>query len=302
MRSWILALVCLCGGGTASAQSFNVDFGHAGSAPSSEYAAAGQAGVWNVIGVLPAFERAPLVDRQGQTGNVSLYMFGGSSLSILDVDDPGTQGQDAALIDDMLIGLNDPVDVCLWFEGLAPGEYEILTYALTPGEPGRSCRVRVDAAAQPEAMIGGAWPGAFSEGLTHARHTVVTASGTIGFHSGLYGGYFQSGINAVQVRPTASLGVGPSPFNEGIGLRAHPNPARGVQWLAPSGPGAVTGRVEILDLGGRRVWTGALAETGAVRWDGRDSWGRRLPPGIYDARWTDSSGQVSASVRLVRLD
>jgi hypothetical protein len=47
-------------------QSFNIDFGPADSAPAADYAAAGIAGTWNAIGVLPPFQRAPLVDVTGQ--------------------------------------------------------------------------------------------------------------------------------------------------------------------------------------------------------------------------------------------
>ena len=48
------------------AQSVNIDFGPAGSAPSATCAGVGLAGTWNSIGVLPHFVRAPLVGLKGQ--------------------------------------------------------------------------------------------------------------------------------------------------------------------------------------------------------------------------------------------
>lgn len=110
----------------AQGQSFNIDFGPAASAPPDSYAAAGVPGTWNTIGVLPGWERAPLVGLDGQPTPAMIYMFG-TSMSMLAVDDPAISGDDEALMDDMLIGLCDPVDVCVWVENLAEGDYEVIT-------------------------------------------------------------------------------------------------------------------------------------------------------------------------------
>lgn len=289
---------------SASAQSFNIDFGAAGSAPASTYGAAGSPGVWNVIGVLPGFSRTPLVDLQGAAGSVELYMYGGSSLALLAVDDAGTQGDDAALMDDMLIGSNDPVDVCVWIDGLEPGEYEVLTYALTPGESTRECRVRVDFADQGETMIGGPWPGQMTEGTTHARHTVTSGNGRIGLHSGLYNGYLQSGINGVQVRPTALLGVEATRPRDAWRLVASPDPGRSTQWLVFSGPPTPGGSVIIHDVSGRAVWSAAVDAAAAetrIAWPGVDLAGGRIAPGVYVAHWRDREGRRLASRRLARV-
>lgn len=298
------ALIGLAIATSASAQSFNIDFGSAGSTPAATYGAAGSIGTWNVIGVLPAFERHSLVDTQGNLGSAQIYMFGGSSLSILVVDDPGTSGEDAALLDDMLIGLNDPVDVCVWIEGLELGEYEVITYALTPGEPARGCRVVVDFANQGADTIGGVWPGQMLVGTTHARHTVTTTNGRIGLHSGLYNGFFQSGINGVQVRPTALLGVGPASRGGSQALMAAPNPASAAQWLSFSGALPSGGSVSIHDVTGREVWSSdlqAVSGGGRIAWSGRDAAGQRVAPGVYLARWRDGDGRTLASARLARV-
>ncbi len=180
------------------AQAFNVDFGPPGSTPSSAYAAAGVPGVWNSIGLLDPWVRSPLVDVNGVATGAQIYMYGCDDL--YSFDDPLTTGDHASLIDDMLISFNSPVDACVWVEGLPNGLYEVLIYALTPGNASQTHRVRVDNAAQGPIWIGGAWPGAHQLDLTYARHTVAIAGGVIGLHSGLYGASITSGINGIQVR------------------------------------------------------------------------------------------------------
>jgi hypothetical protein len=80
-----------------------------------------------------------------------------------------------------------------------------------------------------------------------------------------------------------------------------PNPARGPVRLALELPRAGAARVEVLDLGGRRVRTlhsgAAPAGTLALSWDGADERGRALSAGLYFIRAI--SGGESAQVRLV---
>ena len=104
------------------------------------------------------------------------------------------------MMDDMLLSFNNPVDACIWVENLAGGTYEVTIYALTPNDPERLCRVRVDFASPGPIMVGGSWPGAHQPGVTYGRFTVtIAAGGTIGLHSGLFGGNIQSGINGIQI-------------------------------------------------------------------------------------------------------
>ncbi|MFM9994603.1 MAG: hypothetical protein ACKVU4_02255 [Phycisphaerales bacterium] len=184
----------------ARAQAFNIDFGPAGSAPSASYAAAGVAGAWNPVPLLEPWLRTPLVSVSGAASTAQLYMFGCDSSFA--ADDPLTLGDDGALMDDMLISFNSPVDACIWVEGLPNGTYEVLTYAMTPGLPTELHRVRVDNATTGPVMIGGAWPGTHVECVTYARHTVTITGGVIGLHSGLWGANITSGINGIQVRRT----------------------------------------------------------------------------------------------------
>ena len=294
-----LPLLLVSSASPLSAQSINIDFG-AGSIPADSYAAAGGAGRWNLIGVLPPYERAPLVDITGSPTAANIYMYGGTQL--LQFDNPATSGDDGALMDDMLIGQNDPVDECLWIENLVNDDYEVLIYAMTPDDPARMCRVRVDDATPGPVNVGGAWPGAQRRGVTYERFVLHTTGGLIAFHSGLYGGYFQSGMNGVQIRPLSTTSVG-SGLAPGAGLRILPNPSRGTESVEFAlASGMPRGRLELFDTGGRLLWTKVLDEGGSQRWDGHDLGGRAVPSGVLLARWSDLANRSSQIVkRIVRL-
>lgn len=190
------ALLALAPG--ALAQSFNIEFGNGLGAPSDEYPAAGLPGRWNTFAVLPSGQRRPLVALDAGATNARIYNIGGSSL--LAHDNPATSGDDEKLLDEMLLSFNNPVDACIFFEGLQNGRYEVLMYAITPNDPTRTCSTRVDNAATGPTLIGGAWPGFHARGTSFSRHYVTVTNGTAGTHSGVFGGNFQSGINAIQLR------------------------------------------------------------------------------------------------------
>jgi hypothetical protein len=199
----------------AFSQSVNIEFGTAGTAPSSNYGAAGLAGFWNNYELLPAWQRFPVKDLSGASGAVEIYQYGISTM--LFHDNPATNGDDEALLDDMAISYNNPVDACVWIDHLLPGRYEVLIYAMTPNNPALQSRCRVDNATTGPVMVGGQWTGAHIEGITYSKHTVIISDGLIGLHSGLYGGVIQSGINGLQLKHFGSpfdltveqLSVGP---------------------------------------------------------------------------------------------
>jgi hypothetical protein len=291
----------------AQSQAVNVDFGDAESAPATTYAGVGNAGTWNTIGVLPPGQRASLVGLDGAPIAMRIYGVGGSAMLVH--DDAATSGDDAALLDDMLIGFNNPLDVCIWFEAMTEGEYEVITYALTPGTASLQSRVRVDDATPGPIMVGGAFGGSHVEGVTYARHVVQTIDGKIGLHSGLYGGLIQSGMNGIQLRPVPPVGVGdPGFLGARIGVRsAQPNPARAAQRLevvVPAGEGNAGPELQVIDARGRIVHRRAI-ETGTqwVEWDGSDPGGRAVPAGLYFARVVSGAGGgiVGATAKLVRI-
>ena len=115
MLNWTIPAILLAFAGPVSAQSYNIEFGAIGSAPPDTFAAAGQAGVWNTFQVLPSGVTFPMVDTDGVSAGATIRNIGGTQL--LNSDDPATSGDDELLMDDMLIGFNDPVDVCIFMNG-----------------------------------------------------------------------------------------------------------------------------------------------------------------------------------------
>jgi flagellar hook assembly protein FlgD len=69
-------------------------------------------------------------------------------------------------------------------------------------------------------------------------------------------------------------------------------------WRSPGGAGA---RIELFDVGGRRVREIPLpaAPDGVTEWNGRDHDGNLVPAGIYLARLI--SGSFHAQARVVLL-
>ncbi len=200
----IAPLLALLAASPSLAQSINIDFGTPGTGPSAAYAGAGRHGVWNVIGVMPTSLRFNLVGRDGQPVSATVYNIGGSSL--LTHDKPTTTGDDEALLDDMFLSFNNPIDLCLFFENLNSGVYEVITYAQTPDNPMLLSRVRVDNANPGPVMVGGDWLGGHFELNTFSRHTVTVTNGRLNPHSGLQGSLTQSGMNGIQL-----LFLGPCP-------------------------------------------------------------------------------------------
>jgi len=299
-RSIAVAVFCWVLPAVATAQSLNVDFG-AAEVPSAAYSAVGFSGTWNAVGVLPPAQRAPLVGLDGQSVPAKIYMIGGTGL--LETDDPLTSGDDQALLDDMLTGLNNPLDVCVWFESLENGDYEVILYAMTPNDASLESRVRVDFATPGPTMVGGEWPGFHEAGVTYATFAVTVTDGTIGLHSGLPGGEIQSGLNGIQLRSLSSTGVGMGPVERSPGIRGvFPNPGREAQVLELVTTGRGSEQVQIWDVAGRLVWSRALAGlpegTTRVEWDGRNLAGRRVPASVYFVRM--SGGGTAAKV--IRVD
>jgi hypothetical protein len=286
--------------GTAGAVSYNIDFGSPETAPSSAYAGVGEAGAWNTLGVMPSSVRFSLVDTEGNDLGVEIYNVGGTDLLV--ADDPGTSGDDEALMDEMFIGFNDPIDVCLWVDGLEPGLYEVITYAMTPDDPSVVSPVRVDDGTPGIVDVQGPWPGGHEEGITYARHVIDLPGGTIGLHSGELGGEFQSGVNGIQINRLPSVAVPPADLQGIRVLGAHPNPARARQGIDLVLGEAGAGTLDVVDVTGRVVWRRPLAGLDAgphtLVWDGRDLRGRSVAPGVYLVR-VPGEGR---GARLVRLD
>jgi photosystem II stability/assembly factor-like uncharacterized protein len=86
-----------------------------------------------------------------------------------------------------------------------------------------------------------------------------------------------------------------------VALEAAPNPSQDCVVLRLSSAGSEPGRVDIYDLSGRRIFAwdriDLVAGRGALIWGGGDDGGKRMPSGVYWARFR--SGAQSATQRLI---
>ncbi len=297
---WEFVLLASLCASAARGQSLNIAFG-AGSPPTDLYGAAGLAGRWNEVGVLPAYQRAPLVDLAGAPIAAQIYMV--AATATLHASPAGLSGDDAALMDNMLLGHNDPTDECFWIENLVDGDYEVLMYAMTPNDSTLMTRVRVDNGTPGPTYVGGGWPGHQAAGITYQRFTVASFGGLVAFHAGLAGAYVQSGVNGVQFRLISPAAVTPTGAADPTQFEIGPNPWRAgepLQWSNPRS--AAGGRVTVLDVTGRSVWSAPVPVEGRSHWDGHDQEGHDVPSGVYVMRWSTPEGRLLARRRIVRID
>ncbi len=289
----------------AGAQAFNIDFGSPESVPSPAYAAAGLAGVWNPVPVLSVGVRHPLVDLNGVPSIARIYQIGGSTMLVH--DDAATQGDDQALLDDMYLSVNNPLDLCIWIENLVNGPYEVLIYALTPGDPSLESRVRVDDGVPGPIMVGGAWSGQHVHGVSYGRHLVTITNGVIGLHSGLIQSLVQSGINGIQVRPVGGAAVGDATApGLPVVVSIAPNPAAGDQAIQLMLPNALRNvGLEIFDVAGRVVWRSSVVGRRPPACPlGRARRRRDAGPGgdLFPAAQRHPRLEPRPAARLIRLD
>ncbi|MCI0366086.1 MAG: hypothetical protein L0219_19680 [Phycisphaerales bacterium] len=193
------ALASLAIASTALGQSINIAFGDAapGSAPQADYAAAGQAGVWNVVSdnSMPAQE---LVGLDGNATGATLAIATFFPIESFTVDDEQTSGGDEQLFDDFLPGAGD-IAYSVSFSGLENGFYDVISYAWTPTAPENFSGVFIGEDYENGQTVGGTWPGELTLGVTHAMHTVQVVDGT--FSITLVGAYLwtSGALNGVQL-------------------------------------------------------------------------------------------------------
>jgi hypothetical protein len=194
LRSAALLGACVVLGSISAAQTVNVDVCNLLGTPGAGYGgAAAQAGFWNGIDAAAPGTSFALQSTAGAPIAATLsYQLFGNGLGNFSFNEPGTTGDDQALMDDLQdIGSGSSLSV--WtFSGLTPGTYTVTTYAWAPDDPVNSnSRVNVPGSSDPEQTLGGAWPGAHALGVTYARHVL-----TVGV----------SGQLAIEVRPSVGFG------------------------------------------------------------------------------------------------
>lgn len=163
-----------------SAQTFNINFG-ATPIP-ADYAAAGFSGHWNTT---PGTQGTTysLNDVTGATTGVTFSNIGGSAIN---TQNSGATGNASRLLREYLVTFTPTLEVCIFVSGLQPGTYQVITYGNL--ENGPASLVSVDQSGEPNVLVGGAWPGDLTAGVTHAVHLANVTTGSLGLHSGIPSG------------------------------------------------------------------------------------------------------------------
>ncbi len=163
-----LVLCALCAS-RSTAQSINIDFGLDAGTPDAEFGAASlQSGNWHA---LTGFEDEPvmLLNVNGEPSGVTMVRslpFGQSW-----TDHPATSDAVQALFDDYYDLHSVPCEFL--FEGLHPGQYQVFSYAWAPDNDNFRTSIWYDGDDANAQLVGGAWPGDFQTGITHALHTIL---------------------------------------------------------------------------------------------------------------------------------
>ncbi|HYD02107.1 MAG TPA: right-handed parallel beta-helix repeat-containing protein [Phycisphaerales bacterium] len=176
--AWLLATVAF-GGESLTRSGFNIDFnltaGTGSGVPASTFGgAAGQPGVWNSVGTggVVTATAVPIVGVDGVSTATFNMLFTGSNLATIGTTNANTSGDHERLLDDILDLGGAGRTFTVVVSGLAPGVYEVYTYAGAPDNA--SYRTQVGLFGRPKSSVGGSFPvNGFTEGVTHARHRVA---------------------------------------------------------------------------------------------------------------------------------
>ena len=193
----VLALATPC-----AAQSFNLDFHDAATpfgTPSPTYgAASGQTGTWNAISSVPI---AGLRDVDGDLTPVEVALPDDIAFWNPDTGQSPT-GPPAALIGDGVAP--DPFTYDVVFTGLAPGSYDVYTYAAS-NQSIDVARITVDGVLK---FLEARWNGAHTEGVDYVRHRAdVDATGELRVTLSIIFGFMDfNGFQLVRVDEVGSLG------------------------------------------------------------------------------------------------
>jgi hypothetical protein len=163
--------LALAAAAPAAAQNINIDYGVGAGSPTDEYgAAADHPGYWNILAGNDDAPQ-PLLDTRGEPTGITVTPSLPSGPAFF--DNPGTSGDDGALMDDYLDLHSHPQTFTL--SGLHAGAYTVFTYAWAPDSPDFTTFVDVNDLGG--VGVGGPWPGHHEEGVTYARHAVALAEG-----------------------------------------------------------------------------------------------------------------------------
>lgn len=166
----------------AWSQSFNIDLdvkdATGGGLPSDSFgAAAEQAGVWN--GIDNSAGPFSLVDLNNQSTGVTVSTPNPPDFTVGSTSNlPGASDDEIALLGDVAYPEGGDLGSVLYeFDGLQDGPYNVYTYAMAPDVDFLVSEVTVNGS-DPQ-QVGGAYGGAFEQGVTHSLHTAEVTDGTL---------------------------------------------------------------------------------------------------------------------------
>jgi hypothetical protein len=204
-RIGLLGLTTIAFSAVGTSQGINLDFDRAiGGIPSpaSTYAAAGTAGVWNAV-TIPATGTA-LVDKSGAPTGVTVTVDTALSFDLW-FDNVNTTGDDANLMEDLIYGGLGGVFYPITFTGIAPGNYEVYTYAMAPdNKTGFLTDVDVVGSLDGVQAVGGTLFTGHAQGATYAKHSVTVTSGTIVVNVAINTSFIS--VNGIQIEAGGSGG------------------------------------------------------------------------------------------------
>ena len=204
MRTPIITTALVLLASSASAQSFNIEWGTPDTAPPPTYAGVGLAGVWNTFDSMPNFQQLNLVGLDGNPINATIMNIGFDVIE--SHDNPSTFGDNEALLDDCFTSFNDPIDGCLFISNMEPGEYTVIMYAVAPDDDSLLSRLRIDQNTEDPELVGGQWVGQHIDGMSYMSQTAtVGPGGDLDMHSGLPGANIRSVLNGMQIIAHADL-------------------------------------------------------------------------------------------------
>jgi len=199
----VLATATALAGEALTRSGFNIDFnatsGVGAGVPAATFgAAADQPGVWNSIGTaaIAPGTSFPVTGVDGVSAASLNITFTGANLTSVSLNNANTTGEHEKLLDDIL-DLGAPGRTfTVTITGLAPGVYEVYTYASAPDSD--AYRTDVGLFGRPKTSVGGAFPvNGFAEGVTHARQRCAIG----GFNTAI-----QINIEVPTVAGTSNLG------------------------------------------------------------------------------------------------
>ena len=221
------------------------------------------------------FWHEPVFALQGST-----LFFGGWPLAAFDVADPA-------------LPIPLEMETLITFKELLAAGHHL--YGLPVGGGGLQV---VDAGSPTElGLTGQAYDGAFLESIARKGDHLYLA------------GPDRISVYVPQCGDTSTVELGNGPEDRGIqpvpvALRVAPNPFNPVTMISFSAPPGNQVRIDVLDIGGRRVRTlfnGVMLDhLQQVSWDGRDRQGRQVASGVYFVRLGGEGIRESRKVVLMK--